>query len=184
MDIKEEKKLLRKQIREKKKEFTLNQKKELSLPIFEKLEKEEFFKNSKTILLYWSMDDEVYTHDFVEKYYKEKTILLPCVEGDNLILRQYQGKESMQEGEQFHILEPKGKEFNELIQINLMIIPGVAFDKERNRMGRGRGFYDRLLKTVPAMKVGVGFSFQMVEKVPTEGFDVKMDKVITTDNIY
>src|SRR5574344_280193 len=102
MDIKEEKNLLRKQIREKKKEYTLNQKKELSMPIFEKLEKEEFFKNSKTVLLYWSMDDEVFTHDFVEKYYKEKTILLPCVEGDNLVLRQYQGKESMQEGEQFH----------------------------------------------------------------------------------
>lgn len=179
-----DKKQLRKQIRERKKEFSLSEKIELSRPIFEKIEKEELFKEAKVVLLYYSMDDEVYTHDFVEKHYKTKTILLPCVDGDDLILRQYLGIESMKAGEQFGILEPVGKEFNDLEKIDLMIIPGVAFDKEKNRLGRGRGFYDRLLKTVNATKIGVCFDFQVVEQVPTEDFDVKMDVVISTTNIY
>ena len=179
-----DKKQLRKQIRERKKEFSLSEKIELSRPIFEKIEKEELFKEAKVVLLYYSMDDEVYTHDFVEKHYKTKTILLPCVDGDDLILRQYLGIESMKAGEQFGILEPVGKEFNDLEKIDLMIIPGVAFDEEKNRLGRGRGFYDRLLKTVNATKIGVCFDFQIVEQVPTEDFDVKMDVVISTTNIY
>lgn len=179
-----DKKQLRKQIRERKKEFSLPEKIELSRPVFEKIEKEELFKEAKVVLLYYSMDDEVYTHDFVEKHYKTKTILLPCVDGDDLILRQYLGIESMKAGEQFGILEPVGKEFNDLEKIDLMIIPGVAFDKEKNRLGRGRGFYDRLLKTVNATKIGVCFDFQIVEQVPTEDFDVKMDVVISTTYIY
>lgn len=179
-----DKKQLRKQIRERKKEFSLSEKIELSRPVFEKIEKEELFKEAKVVLLYYSMDDEVYTHDFVEKHYKTKTILLPCVDGYDLILRQYLGIESMKAGEQFGILEPVGKEFNDLEKIDLMIIPGVAFDKEKNRLGRGRGFYDRLLKTVNATKIGVCFDFQIVEQVPTEDFDVKMDVVISTTNIY
>lgn len=179
-----DKKQLRKQIRERKKEFSLSEKIELSRPVFEKIEKEELFKEAKVVLLYYSMDDEVYTHDFVEKHYKTKTILLPCVDGDDLILRQYLGIESMKAGEQFGILEPVGKEFNDLEKIDLMIIPGVAFDEEKNRLGRGRGFYDRLLKTVNATKIGVCFDFQIVEQVPTEDFDVKMDVVISTTNIY
>ncbi len=179
-----DKKQLRKQIRERKKEFSLSEKIELSRPVFEKIEKEELFREAKVVLLYYSMDDEVYTHDFVEKHYKTKTILLPCVDGDDLILRQYLGIESMKAGEQFGILEPVGKEFNDLEKIDLMIIPGVAFDKEKNRLGRGRGFYDRLLKTVNATKIGVCFDFQVVEQVPTEDFDVKMDVVISTTNIY
>lgn len=179
-----DKKQLRKQIRERKKEFSLSEKIELSKPIFEKIEKEELFKKAKVVLLYYSMDDEVYTHDFVEKHYKTKTILLPCVDGDDLILRQYLGIESMKAGEQFGILEPVGKEFNDLEKIDLMIIPGVAFDEEKNRLGRGRGFYDRLLKTVNATKIGVCFDFQVVEHVPTEAFDVKMDIVVSTTNIY
>lgn len=179
-----DKKQLRKQIRERKKEFSISEKIELSRPVFEKIEKEELFKEAKVVLLYYSMDDEVYTHNFVEKHYKTKTILLPCVDGDDLILRQYLGIESMKAGEQFGILEPVGKEFNDLEKIDLMIIPGVAFDEEKNRLGRGRGFYDRLLKTVNATKIGVCFDFQIVEQVPTEDFDVKMDVVISTTNIY
>lgn len=88
------------------------------------LEQEELFQSSNVVLLYWSMDDEVYTQDFVKQWYKDKTILLPCVDGDDLKLRQYQGESSMVAGEQFGILEPVGEEFTSLEKIDLMIIPG------------------------------------------------------------
>ena len=144
-----------------------------------KVEDLDRFREAKVVLLYWSMEDEVQTHDFVEKWYKSKTILLPCVDGDDLRLRQYTGAECMREGEQFGIGEPTGEEYTDLESVDAIIVPGVAFDKEGHRMGRGRGFYDRLLKSTPnAYKIGVCFDFQMVESVPVEPHDVMMDRVV------
>lgn len=146
----------------------------------EQVEQMEEFAKAHTVLLYWAMEDEVQTHDFVRRWYKEKTLLLPCVDGDDLRLRQYTGPECMQAGEQFGIGEPTGPEYTDLDHVEMIIVPGMAFDTMGNRMGRGRGFYDRLLKSTPnAYKVGVAFSFQMVEQVPVESFDVPMDAVVT-----
>ena len=136
------------------------------------------FQESTTVLLYWSMEDEVQTHDFVNRWYTRKKILLPCVDGDNLLLRQYTGAECLKTGEQFGIGEPMGPLFTDLDRVDMIVVPGVAFDRQCNRMGRGRGFYDRLLKNTPnAYKVGVAFDFQMVGSVPVEPFDVPMDAV-------
>lgn len=179
MDLKEEKKQLRRQIRELKKGATTEEKQRQGSMIFEHIAQSPLFQEAKTVLLYWSMDDEVPTHDFILQYYKEKTILLPCVVGDDLVLRKFQGMESMIAGEQFGILEPKGEIFSDYSAIDLMIIPGVAFDTEKHRMGRGRGFYDRLLSVAKAEKAGICFDFQLRENVPVEEFDVKMDYVIT-----
>ena len=175
----EVKKALRKQIRAAKNAVPFCEKLSRSETLMAQVEKLEQFQNARTVLLYWSMDDEVQTHDFVNRWYKEKRLLLPCVDGDDLRLRQYTGPECMQAGEQFGIGEPTGPEFTNLESIDMIIVPGVAFDREGNRMGRGRGFYDRLLSTTPnAFKVGVAFGFQRVEQVPTEPFDIKMNKVI------
>ena len=101
----------------------------------------EAFQHADTVLLYWSMEDEVQTHDFVNRWYRKKCLLLPCVEGDDLVLRQYTGPECLRAGEQFGIGEPTGPEYTTLEQVALIIVPGVAFDHKGNRMGRGRGFY-------------------------------------------
>ncbi len=170
---------LRKQIRAAKKAVPFCDKLSRSLPIMEQVEQLKEFQEAKTILMYWSMEDEVQTHDFVNKWYTQKTLLLPCVDGDDLRLRQYTGPECLKAGEQFGIGEPTGPEFTALDTIEMIIVPGVAFDRNNNRMGRGRGFYDRLLKSTPnAFKVGVAFNFQMVDQVPTEAFDVPMNAVV------
>lgn len=173
-----EKAEVRKLVKELKKNYSFEQKKEMSKPIWEELESMDWFKNSKVVLMYWSMKDEVHTHNFVIKWYKDKTILLPCVEGDILKLRQFEGIESMKEGVAFSIMEPIGKEFENHEMIDLMIIPALAFDKENNRLGRGKGFYDKLLTGSKAIKTGVCFPFQFFDRIPTEAFDVKMDYVI------
>ena len=148
--------------------------------IMQKVEEQPEFADAKVVLLYWSMADEVQTHSFVERWYQKKVLLLPCVDGDDLRLRQYTGPECMVEGEQFGIGEPTGEEYTKLDSIDLIIVPGVAFDRKGNRMGRGRGFYDRLLKSTPnAVKVGVAYDFQMLDEIPVEPHDVKMDRVIT-----
>lgn len=170
---------LRKQVRAAKREVPLEDKIRRSMPIMQQVGELALFRSAKTVLLYWSMDDEVYTHDFVNLWYKEKCLLLPCVDGDDLLLRRYTGPDSLQPGPQFGIPEPTGPVFDELDKIDMIIVPGVAFDKHNNRMGRGRGFYDRLLKTTPnAVKVGVAFSFQLFDTIPTEPFDVPMNLVV------
>ena len=61
----------------------------------------------------------------------------------------------------------------------MIIVPGVAFDLQHNRLGRGRGFYDRLLSSLSAPKVGICFDFQLIDSVPTESFDRLMDSVVS-----
>jgi 5-formyltetrahydrofolate cyclo-ligase len=128
--------------------------------------------------MYYSLKDEVQTDAFIEKWYQQKNILLPVVQGEDLILRQYTGKESLQTGA-YHIEEPVGEVFSSYQKIDAVIVPGVAFDKKGNRLGRGKGYYDRLLPQLKATKIGICFPFQLVEEVPTEPFDIKMDKIIT-----
>ena len=170
---------MRRQIRAAKKAVPFCEKCARSVAIMEQVERLPQFQEAETVLLYWSMEDEVQTHDFVNRWYGQKVVLLPCVDGDDLRLRQYTGRECMREGEQFGIGEPTGPEFTDLERVDLIIVPGVAFDRQRNRMGRGRGYYDRLLKRTPnAYKVGVGFDFQLVESVPVEPFDVPMDELV------
>ena len=166
-------------MRELKRQLTPEEKLRRSGLIMEQVQQLPAFRKAKVVLLYWSMADEVQTHAFVEKWYKDKVLLLPCVDGDDLRLRQYTGPECMVAGEQFGIGEPTGPVWDNLDSVELIVVPGVAFDRRNNRMGRGRGFYDRMLKSTPnAMKVGVAFDFQLLDSVPTEPHDVKMDKVI------
>lgn len=175
-----EKSELRRQVRASKKAIPLEEKQRRSLPVMAQVESLPAFCSAQTVLLYWSMDDEVYTHDFVRRWYQQKRLLLPCVDGDELRLRQYTGEDSMQPGPQFGIPEPVGPEFVDYDAIEMIVVPGVAFDRQRNRMGRGRGFYDRLLKMTPhALKVGVAFNFQIFDTIPTEPFDVPMDVVLS-----
>ena len=177
-DIIEIKKNLRKQIRNLKDKYSAIQLIELSSDIHSRLEKLPAFQNAQTILMYWSMSDEVYTQSFVEKWSASKRIILPSVKGDDLILKEFKGVENLTAGEQFAIPEPEGLPFLDTESIDLIIVPGVAFDKLGNRMGRGRGFYDKLLTTTNAIKIGICFNFQMVEKVPVEKHDKKMDIVV------
>ena len=177
--IKEEKKRLRNKIRQLKQEISLEEKMSRSQLIWKNLEGSDFFKNSDVIVFYWSMDDEVHTHEFIKKWAGQKTILLPCVKGDDLELKSFAGMPSMQPGALFGIPEPIGPAFELFSSIDLLIIPGVAFDKQCNRMGRGKAYYDKLLKTTTAMKAGVCFDFQLFDKVPVEEHDIRMDTVIT-----
>ena len=171
---------IRRRMRELKRAVTAEEKLRRSETVMRSVEQLPEFQRARVVLLYWSMADEVQTHAFVERWYKEKTLLLPCVDGDDLVLRQYTGPECMVAGEQFGIGEPTGEEWKDLGAVELIVVPGVAFDKQNNRMGRGRGFYDRLLKSTPnAVKVGVAYDFQMLDTIPVEPHDVKMNRVIT-----
>lgn len=173
-----EKQECRKYIRELKKRYSLAEKKEKSAEIWKKVEHNTFFRDARTVLIYWSMDDEVYTHDFIRKWADRKTFLLPCVRGGELEIYYYEGEDKMCPGEAFGILEPTGQQCPGLDCIDLVLVPGVAFDREGNRLGRGKGYYDKILRGISAWKIGIGFDFQVLDHIPVEAFDVKMDEVI------
>ena len=170
---------VRRIMRERKRAVPPEEKLRRSELIMQRVEQSDAFRQASVVLLYWSMADEVQTHRFVERWYRQKTLLLPCVDGNDLRLRQYTGPDCLVAGEQFGIGEPTGEEWTDLEAVELIVVPGVAFDGRGHRMGRGRGFYDRLLKSTPrAVKIGVGYDFQMLDAVPVEPHDVNMDFVI------
>lgn len=172
---------LRKHIRELKNGHSYDDLLRLSLPIIETLRKNAHVGEAKTILLYYSLKDEVFTHDLCQQLHDEGvTVLLPVIVGDGkMILRRYNGRQSMQP-DMFNILEPTGGEFTDYNLIDVAIIPGMAFDRPGNRLGRGKGFYDRFLPLIPkAWKIGLCFPFQLVDKVPTEPTDISMDEVVS-----
>ncbi len=147
--------------------------------IMQVLEADEHFRASKTVLLYHSLSDEVNTHTFIDKWCSQKLVLLPKVIDDELELRIYHNASELQVGA-FGIAEPTGELFTDYAQIDFVAVPGIAFDTKGNRLGRGKGYYDRLLpKLTNAYKAGICFPYQLVDTVPTEPTDIKMDTVIT-----
>ncbi len=171
---------LRQLIRQRKRQFSQQKLEELSLDITARLLAHERVKAAKTILLYYSLDDEVNTHALIDTLYGQgKTLMLPEVKDDNsMVLRIYQGTTSMRCGA-FGILESTGELFDDYEDIDIAVIPGMAFDANGHRLGRGKGYYDRFLILLPhCYKIGMCFDFQRVDYVPTESTDISVDEII------
>lgn len=178
MESKEE---LRRYIREVKKQYTASEKREMSLSVWDAVEKDPHFIAACRVLVYWSMADEVFTHDFIHNWHRQKKILLPCVQGDELEIRFFDGDDKLCPGQSFGILEPEGEPCRNLDTIDVVIVPGVAFDRAGNRLGRGKGYYDKILEGIAGYKIGVCFDFQLVAHVPTDELDIRMDRVIASE---
>ena len=172
-----DKKELRATIKTLKKQHTKEQLLEQSEIILAKLEQHPDFKNANIVMIYSALPDEVQTQAFLEKWRNKKKIILPTVVGDDIIPVAY-GKDTDFAVGDFNILEPQNEPYHG--DFDLIIVPGVAFDRKGNRIGRGRGYYDRFLcQHLEVKRIGICFDFQLVDEVPTEPFDILMDEVIT-----
>ncbi len=171
--------LLRKSIRE----LTAAHDNHLRMACSEKLcralEETIQFKAAHTVLLYYSLPDEPDTHAFIEKWYRGKTILLPVIIGNELELRQYTGPDCLHEDPLFHVEEPRGVSITDFSQVELAIVPGMAFSRQGQRLGRGKGYYDRLLPRLPhAYLMGFCFPWQIVDDIPEEPHDHRMHQIL------
>ena len=189
---------LRKEIRNRKRQFSQDQLGELSLSAISKLRKHPKVMAAHTLLLYYSLPDEVNTHEWIDELVAEgKRVLLPVVVNDkDMVIREYTGKHDLAEGS-FHIMEPIGKLFpvEKYPEIEVAIIPGMSFDDTGHRLGRGKGYYDRFLTKLRCMegnkserkeadgtevyKIGICFGFQKLQEIPFESHDILMDEVTT-----
>ena len=173
-----EKELIREKIKKKKQQLTDKEKEIEAANVFEKIEALPEFINAHNIIIYWSMPDELPTHNFIIRWSKKKTMLLPVVKGEDMLIKPFSTKEELKQGS-LGIWEPDTqKEY--LNSIDLVIVPGVAFDRDKSRLGRGKGYYDRYFINKRIVKIGVCFDFQLLESIPIDSFDIKMDKVITS----
>lgn len=145
--------------------------------VFDRLEKTAAFLMADKVLMYHSLPDELSTHQFLRKWGARKHFFLPRVNGVNLDILPYE--ETRLELGSFHIEEPTGCDTVDPSEIELIIVPAVAYDRKGNRLGRGKGFYDRLLAEARATKIGVGYEFQLIDELPAEPHDVPMDVIIT-----
>ena len=198
------KKALRREIRRLKQQYTPSQLEELSEPIIARLR--PLLVDARVILAYYSLPDEVNTHQLIDDLVAEgKTVLLPKVlDTTTMELRLYTGPHDLAPGP-FGILEPTGSHYSpsSLLTppssktIDVALIPGVAFDALGHRLGRGRGYYDRFLRTmgtvpsvssaanyrgtVPSVRpclLGLCFDFQKVPSVPVDPTDIPVNQVI------
>ena len=172
-----EKKELRALIKTLKKQRSKEQLLTQSEQILAKLEQHPDFAKAEIVMLYSALPDEVQTQAFLEKWHLKKKIILPTVVGDDIIPVEY-GKDTAFAVGDFNILEPQNEPYQG--GFDLIIVPGVAFDRKGNRLGRGRGYYDRFLcHHLDVKRIGICFDFQLVDEVPAEPFDIRMDEVLS-----
>lgn len=150
--------------------------------VFSALEKSAAFMMADNILLYHSLPDELSTLAFIDKWHDRKHFFLPRVNGVNLDILPYD-RSRLAIGA-FHIEEPQGDETCSMDDIEMVVVPAVAYDRRGNRVGRGKGYYDRLLAGTRALKVGVGYAFQLLDEIEAEDHDVRVDIVITDRGTY
>ena len=175
--------LLREQMREAKRQHA-DKMAGWSAEIVEKLWQQ--IGESRVVMAFWPLPDEVDVRPLIDRLVAEgRTVVLPKVTGDKTMeLRRYTSQADLSEGA-FHILEPVGEPFVDYEQIDVALVPGVAFDAAGHRLGRGRGYYDRFLAEHLAPRpsplaprlIGVCFPFQRVAVVPVDAHDVVLDQI-------
>ena len=155
-------------------------KEEKSEIIFQKIIHHEKYISSKGIAFYKNLKDEVSTQKLINYSLKiGKKVFLPKVEDNQLIFYQIFPNEKFIKSE-FHVEEPIGDKSHKMDEKNLdlVIVPGVAFDSSLHRMGFGKGYYDRFLKDKRVYKIGICFHEQYTDIIPFDENDILMDEVI------
>lgn len=137
------------------------------------------YKNSKTIMFYVSFNSEVNTSIMIKESLKDKRVCVPIMKEKKLVASLIKSTKELNKKNKHGIVEPSRIKKIEKSKIDLVVVPGVAFDKNNHRIGYGKGFYDRFLENFKGKKIGLAFSIQLLEIIPKREWDVRVDKVIT-----
>ena len=173
------KEILRKKYLEIRKNINELDREKYNNSIFTKVVNLEEYKQSKLVLIYLSLKEEVDTFRIIKHSLEiGKKVAVPRCVGNSIELYYIESLEELEKGK-FNILEPKANKKVKDFMSSICIIPGVVFDKENNRVGYGKGFYDRFLKNYCGIKIGLAYRECICDKIDNEINDVKIDKIIT-----
>jgi len=144
--------------------------------------KSKEFESAKVVGTYYALGSEVTTELIIKcATILGKKIALPRVEEDKITFYELSSTKSLIRG-RFGILEPQP--YEQMNDIDILIVPGIAFDKKGNRLGYGMGFYDRLLSCKRTFSIGLAYSFQLLENLPHDKYDKRLNAIASEDGIY
>ena len=172
-----EKKFIIHEVKNQQRDLTLDEMEFAANTVFSKIENLPQFINAKTVMIYWSLPEELPSQRFIDKWKNEKKIFLPTMSDDKLVAKHYSADAIMMQ-RTLGVWQPvltrtyRGK-------IDVSIVPGVAFDMNKNRLSRGKGYYDIFFSKNRTFKIGVGFDFQLVRSIPIGWVNVQLDMIIT-----
>ena len=186
MNIKELKKEIRKSIIEKRNKIKNKDKTSMDKKIIESFKKEDSYKKARGIFIYIGFGSEINTKVIIEDALKKgKEVYVPKVKGKEMLLIKIDSLENLVTSS-YGILEPIGDNNNfDVDKLDLLVMPGVAFDNSGNRIGYGGGYYDRFLEKnkTNAEKIALAYEFQILNSINNEKHDVNVDKIITEERI-
>ena len=177
-EIFEQKKFLRKEMAAKRADMSKEDRDKLSHEVVQKILSHPVYKNSKTVMAYASMPEEIQLTELFDA--------IPFIVGRGTMRPVLLPSRDVLEVGDFGILtvRQENRKFVDVKEIDCVIVPGAAFDSQGNRLGKGGGYYDRFLKlAVNAKKIAPAFDFQIVENVPITPSDCGVDVVITPTKI-
>lgn len=141
------------------------------------------FKKAKSILFYIPIKNEIDTLLIIKECFGKKIVLVPKVYWQKMSAYKIESLEDLEYGA-FNI--PTAKRhcpIFKLSDIDIIVIPGIAFDKKMDRIGFGKGFYDKFLKRFKGLKIALAYDFQIIENIPGERYDEKVDIIVTPTKI-
>ncbi len=182
----DEKNLIRKQMKQLRADMTRTERFEKSMQIFEQLITVPEFKRADRIYTYVSMDNEIDTIMLIDYSLSiEKRVFVPRVSGKDMEFYEISDISELSPG-YMGIYEPdiNGKE-PDYSRTGFMCMPGLAFDRSYNRIGYGGGFYDRYLSVENKLyKAALAYEAQLLESIPAQDVDVRPDMIVTEESIY
>lgn len=183
VSVEDQKALLRNQLRARRADLNPGERLAHSQKIVDKLCRHPCFSKAVALLAYVALPPEVETRPFLEQALKaKKRVFVPRVDPNQkrIWMMELLDLKHLKPGS-YGILEPPfdSKRAGNPRDLELAVVPGLGFDPEGGRLGRGAGYFDRFLKeAVKAYKIGLAFECQIVEKIPCGPDDVKMDEVL------
>lgn len=177
---------LREQVRAKRRLMTAEAVTEKSEKIQARLFAFDKYLNAKTVMLFMSAFKEPSTDNIIrDSLSRGKKLVIPVsdTETETIIPSYINGFEDLQKGA-YGILEPKKIQPADISDIDFFLVPGIVFDKNGNRIGFGKGYYDKILTQSNAEKCALCYEFQLLDKIPSDLHDIKMNTIITEENIY
>lgn len=153
----------------------------LSAEICERAAALEAFRNASSVMVYFGTGSEVDTSRLLALCHRSgKKIAAPRVLNAKDMEAAWLGPGGFVRGS-FGIWEPTG---DVAADVDLIFVPGVVFDKNKNRIGYGKGYYDRFLEGQHAVTVGLAFSCQLVPEIPADPHDRQLDMILTEEGVY